>query len=68
MLTSIFDVLADSQAQSQTLNTATLAARDFWLAQADLQALLAGAPLEMLGTSTGPAANDASPAASSAGH
>ncbi|OYU45806.1 MAG: hypothetical protein CFE44_05510 [Burkholderiales bacterium PBB4] len=68
MLTSVFDVLADSQAQSQALNTATLAARDFWLAQADLQALLAGAPLEMLGTSTGPTANDATPAASSAGH
>ncbi|OYU31984.1 MAG: hypothetical protein CFE39_05315 [Comamonadaceae bacterium PBBC2] len=68
MLTSIFDVLADSQAQSQTVNAATLAARDFWLAQADLQALLAGAPLESMGSTPGPATNEAAPAASSAGH
>jgi multidrug efflux system outer membrane protein len=68
MLTSIFDVLADSQTQSLAVNAATLATRDFWLAQTDLQALLAGAPLEALGASNGPTANDAAPATSSAGH
>ncbi len=44
MLTSVFDVLADSQVQSQTADVATQALRDFWIAHADLQALLAGAP------------------------
>ena len=68
MLTSVFDVLADSQVQSQTVSAAAQAARDFWLAQADLQALLAGAPLDALAISTGPSANDAAPASSSAGH
>ncbi len=68
MLTSVFEVLADSQMQSQTVGAATQAARDFWLAQADLQALLAGAPLDALATSSGPAANDAAPASGSAGH
>ena len=68
MLTSIFDVLADSQTQSLAVNAATLAARDFWLAQADLQALLAGAPFERLGTGISPATNDATPAANPAGH
>ena len=46
MLTSIFDVLADSQAQTLTINTSILATRDFWLAHADLQVVLAGAPLK----------------------
>jgi hypothetical protein len=48
MLTSVFDVLADSQAQTLAANTAILATRDYWLAHADLQAVLAGAPLEMM--------------------
>ena len=42
MLTSVFDVLADSQTQTETLEAAGLATRDFWLAHADLQAVLAG--------------------------
>jgi multidrug efflux system outer membrane protein len=68
MLTSVFEVLADSQLQSQTVGAATQAARDFWLAQAELQALLAGAPLDSLATSSGAVANDAAPASGSAGH
>ena len=68
MLTSVFDVLADSQIQSQTVGAATQAARDFWLAQADLQALLAGAPIDALATNAGAAANDAAPASGPAGH
>lgn len=45
MLTSVFDVLADSQAQTLAQNTSILATRDFWLAHANLQSVLAGAPL-----------------------
>jgi outer membrane protein TolC len=47
MLTSLFDVLADSEARTQATNAAVAAQRDFWLADADLQALLAGAPIPM---------------------
>jgi hypothetical protein len=45
MLTSLFDALADSQTQTLAANAAVAAQRDFWLAHADLQAVLAGAPL-----------------------
>lgn len=48
MLTSIFEVLADSHARTQSANATVNAQRDFWLAHADLQALLAGAPGEAL--------------------
>lgn len=61
MLTSVFDVLADSQQQTLSANAALLAQRDFWLAHTDLQAVLAGAPREALGT------NAASEASNSAG-
>lgn len=44
MLTSIFDVLADSQTQQLAVQAAGAARRDFWLAFADLQAILAGTP------------------------
>jgi outer membrane protein TolC len=50
MLTSVFDVLADSQQQTLSANAALLAQRDFWLAHTDLLAVLAGAPREALGT------------------
>lgn len=46
MLTSLFDVLADSEARTQATNAAVSAQRDFWLADADLQALLAGVPIQ----------------------
>ena len=46
MLTSLFDVLADSQAATLAANAAVEAQRDFWLAHIDLSALLAGVPLE----------------------
>jgi multidrug efflux system outer membrane protein len=45
MLTSLFDALADSQTQTLAANASVAAQRDFWLAHADLQAVLAGAPL-----------------------
>jgi hypothetical protein len=45
MLTSLFDALADSQTQTLAANATVAAQRDFWLAHADLQAVLAGAPL-----------------------
>lgn len=67
MLTSIFDVLADSQTQTQAQSAAVAAQRDFWMAHADLQALRAGAPLDALGINT--AAGEApSPTPSSAAH
>jgi outer membrane protein TolC len=44
MLSSVFDVLADTRAQAHATHSAIQATRDFWLADADLQSLLAGAP------------------------
>ncbi|MFM2274324.1 MAG: hypothetical protein RL211_196 [Pseudomonadota bacterium] len=67
MLTSIFDVLADSQSRTLTSQAAVMAHRDFWLAQADLQALLAGAPMDDLKSAAGESAV-AAPGAASAAH
>jgi outer membrane protein TolC len=60
MLSSVFDVLADARAQSQAASSAIAARRDFWLAEADLQAVLAGGSPLTLGEGA------ASPATSSA--
>ncbi len=46
MLASIFDVLADTRAQALATHSAIQATRDFWLVDADLQSLLAGAPTQ----------------------
>ncbi|HPW09085.1 MAG TPA: hypothetical protein PLD78_15675 [Burkholderiaceae bacterium] len=67
MLTSIFDVLVDSQARTLTSQAAVMAHRDFWLAHADLQALLAGAPMDGLKSAAGESAV-AAPGAASASH
>ena len=67
MLTSVFDVLTDSQTLTMTRNANVAAQRDFWLAHANLQALLAGAPLDALGgDSTTP--GEARPATTPGGH
>lgn len=42
MLLGVFDLLADARAQAATVNAAVQARRDYWLAQADLQAALDG--------------------------
>jgi hypothetical protein len=65
MLTSLFDVLTDSQAATLAANAALEAQRDFWLAHIDLSALLAGVPLDGQRTpgSTGSAATGAPTAA-----
>jgi outer membrane protein TolC len=68
MLTSVFDVLADSQTQTQTMQAAVSAQRDFWLAHADLQAVLAGAPLDALGTNPGSADGNGTSGSSTAAH
>jgi outer membrane protein TolC len=47
MLLSVFDLLADTRAQAQATSSAMEAQRDFWLAEADLQTLLAGAPVAL---------------------
>jgi hypothetical protein len=47
MLLSVFDLLADSRTQLLGINSAIEAQRDFWLADADLQTLLAGAPVAL---------------------
>lgn len=62
MLTSVFDVLADSQTQTQTMQATVSAQRDFWLAHADLQAVLAGAPLDALGSNPGGTDGSGAPA------
>ncbi len=66
MLTSLLDVLADSQAQTLAANSALLALRDFHLAHTDLQALLAGAPLEQLGSNPTAGAADSNPGSAAA--
>lgn len=43
MLISAFELLADARAQVAAVNAAIEAARDFWVADTDLQAALAGA-------------------------
>lgn len=48
MLTSLFDVLAQSQALRQTKASATEAQQAFWLAHIALQALRAGLPADAL--------------------
>jgi outer membrane protein TolC len=55
MLIGVFELLADARAQITTVNAAIEALRDYWLAQADLQAALVGKPSLLL-AATGPAA------------
>lgn len=59
MLIGVFDLLADARAQIETVHAAIESLRDFWLAQADLDAALVGKPGLML-----PASTPAAPAAS----
>lgn len=68
MLTSVFDVLADSQTLTQSRNAGVLAQRDFWLAHADLQALLAGAPLDAIGSDASTNNREARVASTPGGH
>jgi outer membrane protein TolC len=63
MLLSVFDLLADSRTQLLGINSAIEAQRDFWLADADLQTLLAGAPVAL---SAGAAASGGTAASGSA--
>ena len=42
MLVSVWDLLADTRAQTLSINSAMEAQRDFWLAEADLQTALSG--------------------------
>jgi outer membrane protein TolC len=49
MLQSTWDLLASAQVRLQSVNTAQLAERDFWLAHTDLQAVLAGAVVSFSG-------------------
>lgn len=63
MLSSVFDLLADAKLKAQAANAEVEARRDFWLADADLQTLLAGvAPTLADEASQGPAATGAAPA------
>ncbi len=68
MLTSVFEVLADSQTLTMARNASLAAQRDFWLAHAKLQALLAGAPLDALGSDNTSTPGDSRPATSAGGH
>lgn len=68
MLTSVFDVLADRQTQTLAQTASVAAQRDFWLAHANLQALLAGAPLDAIGGDASTNTNEARPAANPGGH
>ena len=63
MLSSVFDLLADAKLKAQAANAEVEARRDFWLADADLQTLLAGvAPTLADEARQGPAAAGAAPA------
>ncbi|MBC7918154.1 MAG: TolC family protein [Rhodoferax sp.] len=68
MLTSVFDVLADTQAMTMAKRDSVVAQRDFWLAHANLQALLAGAPIDALGGDASATNSEARAAASQGGH
>lgn len=68
MLTSVFDVLADSQTRTLAANATVQAQRDFWLAHARLQALLAGAPLDALGGDASDNPGEARAAPQTGGH
>jgi len=68
MLTSVFEVLADRQTQTLAGNASVLAQRDFWLAHANLQALLAGAPLDAIGGDASTNNSEARTASSTGGH
>lgn len=65
MLLSVFDLLADTRAQTLSANNAIEAQRDFWLAETDLQTLLAGAPVAL---SSGASAASVSGEATAAAH
>jgi outer membrane protein, multidrug efflux system len=68
MLTSVFDLLSDSQTYAMARNTTVMAQRDFWLAHADLQALLAGAPLDAIGGDASNTPTEARAASGAGGH
>ena len=61
MLISVFELLADAREQVAAVNAAIDAARDFWVAESDLQAALAGAG-EPRPAGARPAAMSAAPA------
>lgn len=57
MLASVFELLADAREQVMSVNAAQDAQRDFWLADADLQAAISGAaPLGSRAMAAAPAA------------
>jgi len=63
MLSSVFDLLADTKLKAQAANAEVEARRDFWLADTDLQTLLAGvAPTFADDAGKAAAAASASPA------
>ena len=64
MLLSVFDLLADTHAKALATNSAIEAQRDFWLAETDLQTLLAGAPVTPSAASTSSASPSDAAAAS----
>ena len=63
MLIGVFELLADARAQVASVNAAIEAQRDYWLADADLQMALVGAPGLMAGPRTASA-----PAEAAGGH
>lgn len=59
MLSSVFELLTDAQAQVNSVNAAIDAQRDFWIAETDLQAAIngnGGAPTPMRAAASGDAA------------
>jgi outer membrane protein TolC len=60
MLIGVFELLADARSQISSVNAAIESQRDFWLADADMQMALVGAPGKtMMATSTASAPADA---------
>jgi len=57
MLQSTWDLLASATARIQSVNAAVQAQRDFWLADTDLQAVLAGAELSFADEPRNPGAS-----------
>lgn len=63
MLASVFELLAEARAQAQAAGSAVEAQRDFWLADADLQTVLAGAPLDASSSAASGASAQRAPSA-----
>jgi len=68
MLIGVFELLADARSQIGAVNASIEALRDFWLAEADLQRVMVGAPASVGAALPGPASGMSTSGAAEAAH